>query len=154
MTIHEYAEHLLSPVKNVFAGFVQSPMLKAILAALIAFHDSFVSQHLEGFIALFVLVIFDQVSGVLCAIRKKEFSSHRFRHGAIKLVVYVVLISAFHFATEALATDDMRSLDKVIIAWLIVTEVLSIVENFQCSTGLRIPSWMKNALKMPIKEQK
>lgn len=129
-------------------------MLKAILAALLAFHDSFVDQHLEGFIALFVLVICDQVTGVLCAIKKREFSSHRFRHGAVKLVTYVVLISAFHFASEALGVADLRSLDKVIIAWLIVTEVLSIVENFQCSTGLKVPQWMRNALKQGVKEPK
>jgi toxin secretion/phage lysis holin len=146
-TTSQYINSLWQPSRQVFQNFTQVPLLKALLAAVIAFHDSFVEQHLTGVLALVGLVVLDQITGVICAIKKKEFASHRFRHGAVKLVTYIVLIAAFHLCSEGLGIEDLKPLDKVIIAWLLVTETLSVAENFQCSTGLKIPKWISEALK-------
>lgn len=145
-SVGHYTAQLWAPTKQVFAQLSEAPVIKLLLATLVALHDTFIQEHTEGVLALVLLVVLDQASGVMCAVKKKQFTSHKFRNGLVKLFTYMVLISALHVTGEVSGVEALSGLDKLAIAWLIVTETLSIAENFQCATGIRIPTWLRQVL--------
>lgn len=146
-TTSEYLEHLLVPVKRAFTVLTQHPVVKLAVAGALAVANTFVNDHLEGVMVLLALVFMDQITGVLSALKDHVFCSSKFRHGIVKLMMYFLLILTFHLAGNVIEIDAAKSLDRLAILYLIATEALSIIENVQCVTGMRLPKWMSELLK-------
>jgi len=146
-TTAEYVEHLMVPVKRTLSVLVQHPVVKLLLAGAMGVAHAFVSDHLGGVMVLLALVLVDQITGVLSALKSHTFCSSKFRHGIVKLMMYLLLILTFHLVGSIIEFDTAKSLDRFAILYLIATETLSIIENVQAVTGIRLPKWMGELLK-------
>lgn len=100
----------------------------------------------EAMAAILILIIFDFITGVAAAKKSgDEIKSATALRTAIKVVVYFMLISAGRM-TEIGTSGIMPLIDETIIAFLAVTELISIMEN-SGTLGFYVPQKMLNKLK-------
>ena len=96
-------------------------------------------------ISVIVLTIMDMITGIMASVRDGDsIQSRKFLKTAIKIFVYLLMISAGHLA-ENLFGFDFKA-DEVITAVLGVTELISILENAS-RMGYAIPRKLLNQLK-------
>jgi len=90
----------------------------------------------EALISLLLLLIFDFATGVYAAYRnKKDVNSAGIFKTAVKITFYFVLISAAFHTENAV---PFGFIDDSVIAFLAVTELISILENTS-KAGYAIP---------------
>lgn len=146
-TAGQYLAHLMRPAQQVILQLQEYTLIKIMLAGALVVCQAFINDHLQAFMVLVTLVVIDTISGVVAAVKNKEFSSSRFRAGIIKLLMYSLLVAAFHLIGYILAPLEAATLDKVAILYLAATEAFSIVENVQRITGVPLPTWVRELLK-------
>jgi toxin secretion/phage lysis holin len=101
----------------------------------------------KAMLAIFFLVIFDWITGVMAAKKSGEvIKSSKIIRTPIKLVIYFMLISGGRMAEYALP-DAIRYLDETIIAFLALTELVSVLENTG-KLGFAIPVKLLNKLQV------
>lgn len=95
--------------------------------------------------AVFVLVVFDFITGLTSAVKSGEhIKSFKIFRTALKLTVYCVMISAAHFTELAVPSVETFT-DEMVVAFLAITELISIIEN--CGKmGYAIPKRLLNQL--------
>lgn len=96
-------------------------------------------------VALFALILLDFVYGVAAA--KKTglpITSAKIRRSAIKMAVYFSLIAAAHISEYAIPAQ-IGFLDETVTAFLVATELISIMENVG-RLGFAIPMRLLNQL--------
>jgi len=95
--------------------------------------------------SVIVLTIFDMVTGIMASVKSgHDIKSKRFLNTAVKLFVYMLLISAGHLTENAIGIDIQA--DEVITAVIALTEIISILENAS-RMGYAIPKKLLNQLK-------
>lgn len=83
----------------------------------------------EAILALFVLVIVDTVFAILAAKKTGEqITSAKFLRSPVKMTVYFALIACTHVSEYALP-GIIGILDETMVASLVITELLSILEK-------------------------
>jgi len=92
--------------------------------------------------SLFTLTVLDFITGVITAILNKTLSSQVAIQGIAKKIGIYTLIAVVVAGGEVLGNNDLRD---IVIGFFIITEVLSIVENW-ANFGLPIPPQLKNIL--------
>ena len=92
--------------------------------------------------SLLTLTVLDFLTGVIVAIADKNLSSSLAFKGIAKKVGIYTLIAVVVAGGNALGQDNLRG---IVIAFFIVTEIISIVENW-ANFGLPIPPQLKNVL--------
>ena len=92
--------------------------------------------------SLFTLTVLDFLTGVIVAIADKNLSSSMAFKGIAKKIGIYTLIADVVAGGNALGQDNLRG---IVIAFFIVTEIISIVENW-ANFGLPIPPQLKNVL--------
>lgn len=142
-----YLRLILQPIKDTTKQLLDHVMEKGFLAGVMTIVGAFVSDHLLSFTILIVLVLLDQIVGTLGAIKRREFSSAKFRNGIMKLLVYAAVIAAFHILSYVVPLLEAVQIDSYAVTYLAVTEALSIVENARNVTGLNLPKWITTILK-------
>lgn len=91
------------------------------------------------------LTVFDMITGVMASVKTgHDIKSKRFLNTAIKIFVYMLLISAGHMTENAIGLD-IRA-DEVITSVIALTEIISILENAS-RMGYAIPKKLLNQLK-------
>lgn len=118
---------------------------KSIAGAALAFIGFFFDRlQGEALIALLCLVLMDFFSALLAAYKTDEpVRSSRIFQTALKIVVYFSLVSAGFMAEKAVA---IGVIDEVIMGFLVVTELISILENVG-RAGYAVPTGLLNTLK-------
>jgi toxin secretion/phage lysis holin len=117
---------LLAALGLTTIGFLYDELLKTSIAALV------------------VLVIFDFILGIWCAFKTgKRIQSAKIFRTSLKLTIYMMLISAGYLTERA--TQLLPFVDDTIIAFLAVTELISLLEHAAC-LGLAIPKKLLNQL--------
>ena len=120
-------------VKAITSGFF----------SLIAFF--FDSVRHEAIVAIVILVAFDFLTGITAAkIAKEEIKSAKVFRSAMKLVAYLMLVSAGHFAEVAFPIIASFA-DETVLAFLAVTELISTIENAG-KMGFVVPKKLLNRL--------
>jgi len=140
-----YVCQTMSPFWDAMKGLHDHVWVKAIAGAIVIFVTG-VAEHMPALIALMVLVAVDLVLGTTAAIRDGKFLSSRFRGGLLKFLCYLFLFIAFHAIELVIPQAEILNLDTFAIAYLGVTEVLSIMENFSIITNITFPVKIKEVL--------
>ena len=95
---------------------------------------------------IFFLVVFDFITGIYAAKKNgEEIKSAKVIRSAIKLVVYMIMISAAHI-TELAVPIVASFCDETVVGFLAITELISILENTG-KMGFMVPKKMLNTLK-------
>lgn len=95
--------------------------------------------------AVIVLALFDMITGVFAEVKSgKSVESKKLFKTAIKLFVYMLMISSGHLVETAIGYE--LKVDEVITAIIAVTEIISILENAS-RMGYAIPKKLLNQLK-------
>ncbi len=140
MTEHlTYIGYLITKILNY-------PILKGIIAILFIWASFFFDlNNAEALTALFFLLIIDFVSGIIVSYKVGlTISSSKIFRTAFKITIYYGLISAAFLAEKS--GIGFLPLDETIIAFLALTELISILENVALM-GYIIPQKMLNKYK-------
>jgi phage-related holin len=96
-------------------------------------------------LALLILIVVDWAFGIGVARKKKdEITSAKFLKTPIKIGVYFSLVSSTHIAEYAIP-EAVRFLDDIMVASLVMTELLSILEKAG-RLGYAIPKRLLNQI--------
>jgi len=145
----EYLNLLFLPLKHNFASLWEFPWLKTALTVIASFITFFIHSNVMGVGVLVGLVLIDQLTGVWLAFKNNSFNSSAFRNGLIKLLMYFIIIGAFHsLSYVSLFIFGWMGLDTGALAWLAITEVISIVENACMIAGLPFPNGLLDKLRV------
>lgn len=137
--ILQYIQHL---GHSVVSGFFPKAMMSYIIILYLFLFDQ---SHTQVLLSLFVLIIFDFVSGVTAAkIRGEPLLSSKFKHSGIKVFAYYGAISGAHLAESGLA-DVLSIIDETVIAFFLLTELISLLENIG-KAGYSTPQKLLNQL--------
>ncbi len=100
------------------------------------------------FVALLLLMVFDYVTGIMCAIVKKSLSSKTGFKGIFRKMCILIIIALSKLGAEAVNIPALRS---AAIGFYIANEAISILENAG-DLGVPYPDWLKAAL-VQLKEK-
>jgi len=104
----------------------------------------------DAVIALLVLMTLDVVLGLSVAIKQCDVSSDKLRQGAMKFLLYFVLIVAANCVDKVVALVPLLSrvmqVRSYVMIYLAVTEGISVLENLT-SLGVAVPKVMLKRLR-------
>lgn len=119
----EYIQTLLIKINS-------NVVLKSLAALVIVISEFFVDSVLaKGMLALFFLIIMDWITAIFAARKTKEkITSAKVFRTPLKMAIYFMLISSGRIAEFSLPAA-VSYLDDTILAFLALTELISILEN-------------------------
>ena len=94
------------------------------------------------FTTLLILMAFDYITGVMCAIIKKSLSSKTGFKGIFRKLCILIIIALSNLGADAIGIPALRS---AAIGFYIANESISILENAG-ELGVPYPKWLKDAL--------
>jgi len=116
--------------------------IKVVIACLFGVVVNFLGGWDTALQTLLTLTVLDFITGVLTAIVNKNLSSSIAAKGIVKKIGIYALIAAVVAAGDILGNSDLRG---IVISFFIITEIISIVENW-ADFGLPIPPQLKTIL--------
>lgn len=133
----------LQNIVNKASHYVEFKLFGSVVITAVAF--LFDGALKAGLISLFLLIIFDFFTAIANAYHKKiEIQSRKILTTAVKMVIYFGLIASANLAEHAVPLLE-SILDETILAFLSLTELISILEN--CGKlGFAIPKKLLNKL--------
>lgn len=128
---------------SVYRSFVANFYVKALLAYLVVvFHYLFGASNTELVLAVFLLVAFDFVTGIMGAFRSGEVvSSRKALKSATKVIAYGMFLSSAQMMSVIMSMAGF--LPEAVAAFLGLTEFLSIIENI-AKMGFNTPKKLLN----------
>ena len=141
ITIIEQTKYTHSLLLGVIANWHGKFILGLMFSIMNFFFDSL--NH-DALIALLVLIVFDFFSAILVSYKlKKPIQSAKIFRTALKTAVYFLVISAGFVAQKAVPLD---MIDDIILGFLVLTELISILENC-AKSGYAVPIGLLKFLK-------
>ncbi len=137
---------IIQSLENIWDKFTHFHTIKIVGAvSYIVLSYMFDLSQSTGLIALLLLMIFDFITAIANAYHKKiEIKSRKIFTTVIKIVIYFGLISTGRLLEHTLP-ENIRMVDEVILAFLALTETISILENVG-HLGFAIPRKLLNKL--------
>lgn len=134
-------------IGSVFVKICENITLKCILAGTLVISEFFLDTVLaKSMIALFFLILFDWITGIFAArVSKEKIKSSKILRTPIKIGIYFMLITVARLSEYSLP-DVVRYLDETMIAFLVLTELISNIENVG-KMGYAIPKALLVKLK-------
>ena len=149
LTQHPHVKY----IANVFTSITEHAWVKASSAlgySLYAY--SFDPLQTRGLQALLILIVMDFLTGISAAKRSgEEIKSSNIFRSALKVLLYFMMVSATHLTESAVPIIKAFG-DETIIAFLALTELISILENVG-RLGFSVPQRMLNKL-IELRDQK
>lgn len=139
--------HYLDPAHDLLRSMGENFSLKLLLTALAGIAEAFLLDHAIPLMALVALMAADAGTGVVRALRAGNFVSSKFRHTGIKLFCYLTMIGCTHVLSLLNDTIAAWHLDRWLTVYFAVTEVLSVGENVEQITGVKLPTRLFSLLK-------
>lgn len=137
----ENATYIADIVKELFNLITVKAI--ALLVPLYTFFFGTIEHKVA--LGLAILVIFDFLTGVAAAkILGHEIKSAKIFRSAIKFVVYFLFVAAGHLV-EVTNPTVLGFVDDTIMAFLAITELISIMENIG-NMGFAVPKKLLNKL--------
>jgi len=134
-------------VYDLLSSVFSNVNLKITGAAMLSLGSFFFGETLQNMtlVMLFTLIIFDTITGVAAAYMNKEaIESRKIFRTAVKIAVYFLLVSAGHLSE--VATHHILPVEATILAFLALTELVSILENAG-KMGYTVPQTLLNRIK-------
>jgi len=143
---------VIQNIQKIFEGFLDLVHLKVIPSVIIpVFAVLFGFENQQIFLALFCLIIFDFITGVIGAHTSgEEIKSKTAVRSAFKVAVYALLVSAGHLTEQI--TPGFTFIEEAITTFLALTELISILENVG-KMGFPIPNKLLNKLRTSLTEE-
>lgn len=115
---------------GLFGKICKDVVVKCWISAIFIITHFFVDSVLaKAMFALFILILVDWATGMKAAQKTGDsIKSSKFFRTPIKIVIYFMLITCSRIAEYSLP-DAVRYLDDTVIAFLTLTELISILEN-------------------------
>jgi phage-related holin len=137
----------LTYLAKLFGSVCKDVALKCTATGVLVISEFLIDNALaKAMLALFILVIFDWVTGVMAAKKTGEhIKSSKIVRTPVKLVVYFMLITGARIAEYSMP-DLVHFIDEAVIAFLTTTELISLIENTG-RIGYAIPRKLLNKLK-------
>lgn len=112
------------------ANMCKDVLIKCIATGVLVITQFFVDGLLtKAMLAIFFLIIFDWITGIFAAkISGEKIKSSKIIRTPIKIVIYFMLISGARIAEYSLP-NAVGYLDDAVIAFLALTELISVLEN-------------------------
>lgn len=127
-------------LKSIFADMTLK-LIFAIAYVMYAFLFDVTQAH--ALLAIIVLVLLDFATGISAAkVSGEEIKSSKVFRSAVKVVMYMTLISASHLLEVA---SVIGFADDTVIAFLAATELISLIENVG-RMGFAVPKKLLNKL--------
>lgn len=138
----ELITYIITAVKSLFDYF-SIKLFTGLIYLVYSF--AFDVNQTKALGAVLVLVMFDFVTGISAAkISGEEIKSAKVLRSAVKTFIYLLLISGAHMFE--LASQYILFADDMILAFLAVTELISLIENAG-KMGFAVPNQLLNKLK-------
>lgn len=144
--IQRFVQYCIYIVKQFCSASYAKAISMLALAAITSSAEFFFNlTNKDALIALFVLILFDAISAIHRAYKTDyEIQSRKMVKTAVKIVMYMLLVSAGHFADVAIVGSGF--IELAVISWLAATEILSIFENFG-KAGYKVPQSLLNQIR-------
>lgn len=132
---------------TLFVKMCGDVAIKCIGTGLLVMSEFFVDGVMtKALLALFFLILFDWITGIRAAkISGEVIKSSKIIRTPIKIAIYFMLITAARIAEFSLP-GAIRYLDETVIAFLTLTELISVIENTG-QMGYAVPKKLLNKLK-------
>lgn len=102
------------------------------------------AEHISALNALLILVVIDFITGLSSAkVKGDVITSRKASRSAVKLVVYILLVTSAHLAETIMPGDSF--FETIVISFLALTEFISILENIG-RMGYAVPLKLLNKL--------
>jgi toxin secretion/phage lysis holin len=138
--ILEHSSYIGTLFAKLFQNFWAKIVTSGVLSALF-----FSEGSIQPLTALVFLVILDFLMGIIAAKKcGEEIKSRKAFRTALKLFIYIIMAWAAHLTT--LAGLDWAHLDLIVVAFLAVTEFISLIENAG-RMGYAVPNKLLNQLR-------
>ena len=134
---------------------IKQKTLKGALSAFLAVAVNYVGIIAVPIIMLCVVMLLDYITGMVAAWRSRELSSKKGSFGIIKKLCYLIAVCVgiivdwvIYSGLDSMGVSlGIRVLFGVIIAiWLIINELLSIVENLR-KIGVPLPAFLEKIVR-------
>lgn len=134
-------------IGTMFLKICQDVTLKCVAAGGLVISEFFLDSMLaKSMIALLFLMLFDWFTGILAAkVSGEVIKSSKILRTPIKIAIYFMLITTARLSEYSLP-DVIGYLDETVIAFLALTELISVIENAG-KMGYAIPKQLLNKLK-------
>lgn len=129
---------IINAITNTYHKFGDYALIK-IIATIVYSIYVFAFDHTQasGLLALLILIVIDFISAIANAYKNHTpIRSAKVFTTAVKILIYYTLIACGHLVEKAVPL--LRITDETILAFLAVTELISILENFG-KMGYAIP---------------
>lgn len=138
--------HYIEHIRNILASLGHFFDLKLCGAAMIGLYSFFFGADLKlAMLSLIALMVFDLLTGTAVAWMKGNVSSRAAVKTPFKFGIYLMLVSAAHLTDVAVFHG--LYLEQTMIAFLALTELISIIENAG-RAGFAIPKKLLSRLEM------
>lgn len=134
-------------ISAIFGNICKDVVFKCVAAGGLVISEFFLDSLLaKAMVALFCLIIFDWVTGVLAARASGDvIKSSKILRTPIKIAIYFMLITTARLSEYSLP-NVIGYLDETVIAFLALTELVSIIENTG-KMGYAVPIKLLDKLK-------
>jgi len=133
-------------VGSIFGNMCKNVFIKCVATAGMVISEFFVDGLLsKAMLAIFFLILFDWITGMLAAKATGiQIKSSKILRTPIKISIYFMLIVAARIAEFSLP-EAIRYLDDTVVAFLALTELISVLENTG-KMGYAIPKTLLSKL--------
>ncbi len=140
-------------LSNTWEKLTHYPFIKTLGAILYTVGTfAFDSLQQQGLLALLILIIVDFLTALANAYHKKiEIQSRKVFVTAVKIIIYFGLIAAGNMTEYAIPVLS-GIIDETLLAFLALTELISILENIG-KLGFAVPKKLLNKLE-ELKDEK
>lgn len=137
-----YLQHVFQPGIDTLTHMGDHFIQKIIVSGLMVIVMAFVQDNLIPLVILIFFTVVDWLAGIAAALKSRQFTSSKFRHTAVKIFAYTLIIVMLHLLGELSALVGKLNLDLGATLYFAATEVLSIGENVTLISGVSIPGWI------------
>lgn len=128
--IYYMKEDNIKYIITMFGNMCKDTAIKCIATGTLVVTEFFVDAMLtKAIVAIFFLILFDWITGIFAAkVSGDVIKSSKIIRTPIKIVVYFMLITGARIAEYSLP-EIVGFLDDTVIAFLALTELISVLEN-------------------------
>lgn len=101
------------------------------------------------YLIMFVFVVIDLVSGIIMALKNKEYDSSKMRDGLFNkcgIMIVVSVASLIDYTQGYLDIGAELPLTNAVLCYTVLMEIASILENVSRICPAIVPSFIKNML--------
>lgn len=134
---------------------VEQKTVQGALAVFLALAANYLGIIVIPIIVLCAVMILDYITGMISAWKARELSSRRGAFGVVKKLCYLIAVCV-GIGVDWLIYSGLKSMDVslgvtvffgvLVSIWLIITELISILENLQ-KIGVPLPGFLGKMLK-------